>query len=121
MSHLKKNIFYNILYQILLFIIPLITAPYISRVIGAEGVGIYSYTHSVAYYFVLIIMLGVNNYGNRSIAQVKDDKEKRSEVFWSIYYFQFFMLFISVIVYLFYLSTFSGQVKTAAIIQLLYL
>lgn len=120
MSRLKKNIFYNILYQILLFIIPLITAPYISRVIGAEGVGIYSYTHSVAYYFVLIIMLGVNNYGNRSIAQVKDDKVKRSEVFWSIYYFQFFMLFISIIVYLFYLQTFSRQVKTAAIIQLLY-
>ena len=40
MSNLKKNISYNIIYQILNIIIPLITTPYIARVIGVDGVGI---------------------------------------------------------------------------------
>ena len=41
---LKKNFLYNIMYQILIMILPLITAPYISRVIGAEGIGIHIHT-----------------------------------------------------------------------------
>ena len=46
----KKNFIYNVVYQMLLIILPLITAPYIARTLGAEGVGIYSYTYSVAQY-----------------------------------------------------------------------
>ena len=53
MSSLKKNIIYNTIYQVLVIILPLITAPYIARVLGKNGVGIYSYTHSIANYFVL--------------------------------------------------------------------
>ncbi|WP_322020520.1 oligosaccharide flippase family protein [Clostridium butyricum] len=60
---------YNILYQVLSIIIPLITTPYIARVIGAQGVGIQSYTCSVVSYFTLFAMLGVNNYGNRVLQQ----------------------------------------------------
>ena len=48
-----KNFIYNVLYQVLIMILPLITAPYIARVLGAEKIGIYSYTYSIAYYFVL--------------------------------------------------------------------
>lgn len=73
MGRLKKNILYNILYQVSVIIIPLITAPYISRVIGAEGVGIYSYSTSVASYFALFILWGVGNYGVRTIAKSRDN------------------------------------------------
>lgn len=59
--------------------------PYVSRVLGAEGIGTYSYTYSIAQYFLLFGMLGVENYGNRSIARVRDDEQKRSAVFSSIY------------------------------------
>ena len=72
----KKNFLYNFSYQLLIIIIPLITTPYVARVIGAKGVGIQSYTYSIANYFVLFTMLGVNNHGNRSIAMVREDKEK---------------------------------------------
>ena len=81
MKSLKKNFIYNITYQILVLIIPLITVPYVSRVVGVSGIGTYSYTYSVVYYFMIIAMLGLNNYGNRTIAMIRDDKEKLSKTF----------------------------------------
>ena len=73
---LKKNLLYNISYQILVIILPLITAPYVSRVLGSHNVGVYSYTQAFANYFYLFTMLGVNNYGNRTIAAVRDEKRR---------------------------------------------
>ena len=57
MASIKKNLAYNMFYQILAIILPFITAPYVSRVLGAEGVGIYSYTYSIANYFLLFMVL----------------------------------------------------------------
>ena len=102
MHSIKKNLILNTLYQILIMIIPLITTPYVSRVLGSDGVGRYSYAYAIAYYFVIFAMLGVNNYGNRTIAAVSSDKEKRSILFWSIYWFQLFVAVISVVVYILY-------------------
>ena len=83
-TSLTGNLIYNISYQILSMIVPLITAPYISRVLGASGFGEYSYTYSIAHYFVLVMMLGVLNYGNREIARVKDNQELLNKTFWNI-------------------------------------
>ena len=88
MTSVKKNFIYNILYQILIFLLPLVTTPYLARVLGAEKTGIYSFAHSVAYYFVLFAMLGLNNYGNREIARKRNDVTERSKTFWSIYFLQ---------------------------------
>lgn len=85
MTSIKKNFLYNAFYQVLTLILPLITTPYISRVMGAEKIGVYSYAYSIASYFGLFILLGLNNYGNRTIASVCDDKKKLSKTFWSIY------------------------------------
>lgn len=82
---------------------PLITIPYLSRVIGAEGLGVFSYTNSIANYFVLFALLGLNNYGNRTIAQVRGGKEKLSRTFWSIYISQFAIAIITFSIYLLYL------------------
>ena len=60
-----KNYIYNLSYQILILIVPLITTPYLSRVLGAENIGIYSYTLSVTTYFILFGSLGVAMYGQR--------------------------------------------------------
>ena len=73
---LKKNLFYNIIYQIITIVIPLITTPYIARIIGPYGSGVYSYTYTVANYFMIFAMLGIANYGNRLIAQNRDDRKK---------------------------------------------
>ena len=88
---LRKNLIYNIFYQILIIILPLITAPYISRVLGSHNVGVYSYTQAFANYFYLFAMLGVNNYGNRTIAAVRDDRYEVSKTFWEIFSFQFIL------------------------------
>lgn len=87
-GRIKTNFLYNVGYQVLLIILPLITAPYISRTLGAYNVGVYSYTQAFANYFMLFAMLGVNNYGNRTIAQVRDNKDKLKKTFWEIYIFQ---------------------------------
>jgi len=50
---ITRNYIYNVLYQVLVIIVPLITTPYLSRVLGAEGIGIYSYTYAIVTYFIL--------------------------------------------------------------------
>ncbi|WP_270405857.1 oligosaccharide flippase family protein [Candidatus Collinsella stercoripullorum] len=79
----KRNFIWNSSYQALLIIVPLITVPYVSRVLGATQVGVYSYTYSIAYYFVLFATLGMGKYGVRLIAQAGDDRGERSRRFWS--------------------------------------
>lgn len=88
MNSLKRNLIINVGYQLLAVAIPLILAPYVSRTIGPEGVGIYSYTYNFAYCFALVGMLGVANYGNRTIASVGDDMQLRSRHFWNIWCIQ---------------------------------
>ncbi len=102
MNSIKKNFMYNSVYQIMIMIIPLITTPYISRTIGPEGVGMYSYSFSIAQYYVLFIMLGLNNYGNRTIAMVKDNNELLSTTFCNIYTMQVALGIIINSVYLIY-------------------
>ena len=63
-TNVKKNFALTLSYNILNILIPFISTPYIARVLGAEKIGIYSYSYSVAYYFVIFAMLGLNNYGN---------------------------------------------------------
>lgn len=102
MNSIKKNLLYNSIYQILLFLIPIITTPYISRVLGTKGIGLYSFNNSIAYYFVIFTMLGLNNYGNREVARTRDDKNKLSKSFFSIYALQFICGIITNIFYLIY-------------------
>jgi len=121
MGRLKKNILYNILYQVSVIIIPLITAPYISRVIGAEGVGIYSYSTSVASYFALFILWGVGNYGVRTIAKSRDNHELCQKKFWSIYSFQIICTIIVLLIYSIFIYFTESKYQLALVIQILYL
>lgn len=99
MSSIKKNYIYNTIYQILVLIIPVITTPYITRVLKADGLGTYSYYYSIVNYFVLFVMLGLNTYGNRSIASIKDNKELLFKTFKEIYLFQLTTGIIVLILY----------------------
>lgn len=99
MKSIKKNYLYSSFYQILNMILPLITAPYVSRVLGAESVGQYTFSYSVANYFVIFAMLGISNYGNRSCAKARDNKENLSKTFWSIYMMQIIFGIILSIIY----------------------
>lgn len=83
-TSIKKNYIYRLSYEILYVIVSFITAPYISRVLGANGVGIYSYTSSVMTYFTLLAGLGTTSYGAREISQHRDDRQQSSKLFWEI-------------------------------------
>lgn len=81
---IKKNYIYNVSYQILLLLIPLITTPYLSRVLGADGVGTASYIESVMSYFTLIATMGMTTFGQREVSYLQNDKESRTKVFWEV-------------------------------------
>lgn len=117
---MKKNFIYNMIYQILILILPLITIPYVSRILGADGLGVYSYTYSIAYYFMIVAMLGLNNYGNRTIAKVGNDKKKLSKEFWSIYAVQLITSISMILCYIGYVIIFDNNYKLIASIQTMY-
>lgn len=78
---IRKNYIYNVCYQILILIIPLITTPYLSRTLGADGIGTVSFAESIVSYFVLFATFGMTTYGQREISYVQDNTEKRTKVF----------------------------------------
>lgn len=98
---ITKNYIYNVAYQILITILPLITTPYVSRVLNAEAIGIYSYTISITTYFILFGSLGVALYGQREIAYYQTDKIKRSKIFWEINILRFVTMTIAMVIYYF--------------------
>lgn len=119
-SKLKINFLYSFIYQLLLIILPLITAPYVSRVLGSEGVGIYSYTYSVSSCFAMFGLLGVANYGNRIIASNRDNKNIISELFSDIWMIQQAMTYLTLFIYVIY-TLFVAEViyRAALLIQIL--
>lgn len=100
---LLKNYLYNVGYQVFVLLIPLITVPYVSRVLGSEGVGINAFTNSIIQYFILFGSIGINLYGNRTIAYYRDNREKSSQVFWEILFLRIIFIMISYIGFLFFL------------------
>lgn len=97
---IKKNYFYNLIYQIFLIIVPLILTPYISRILTADGVGKISFSMSLIGYFTLLGSLGFPNYGQREIAKNQNDKYKQSITFWEVNICRlipvFLMLFLNI-------------------------
>lgn len=116
---LKKNIIFNIVYQCFQLILPLIITPYIARVLSPEGIGMYYYSTSIVTYFGMFILLGVANYGNRSIAEVSKDKKKLSVTFFEIYFFQVILGIIVIAIYFIY--AINQKEYILYLIQLIYL
>lgn len=113
----KKNFIYNSIYQILLILLPLITTPYVSRILGPELIGKFSYSYSIAVIFGVFSLLGLNNYGNRTIATKRNNKEELSKSFLSIYSMQIVSSLTTIIVYiLFTIFTDGGTISWAMLI-----
>lgn len=84
----SRNYIWNTINQVFILLVPLIVTPYLSRVLGADGIGIYSYVNSIASYFIITAILGTTLYGQRSIACVRNNKEECSRTFWEIQIFR---------------------------------
>ena len=105
MTNLKKNYLYQATYQLLLIIVPLVTTPYLARVLGASQVGVYSFTYSIANYFVMFATLGMSTYGVREVAACGGDRESRSNVFWEMYVVQALVSLVCIVAYVAYSIT----------------
>ncbi len=64
-----KNYLLNATCQLFLLLVPLVTTPYISRILRADGIGMYSYSYSIIYYFTVFAALGATMYGQREVAK----------------------------------------------------
>lgn len=117
MKSISKNLSYQTLYQVLTIITPLITAPYLSRILGAKQLGVFSYTSSVVAYFTLFAMLGTVNYGAKVIASCSSNKRELSVSFFSIYAFQIFACLGSMAAYICLVALTNQEYKFIAYIQ----
>ncbi|MCD7135826.1 flippase [Limosilactobacillus balticus] len=112
-----KNYLYNVVYQILLLLVPLITVPYISRVLGPELVGINSYTNSWMTFFMLVGQMGIALYGNREVAYHCENPIERSKIFWGIELLQVITITCALIAYLGAVLLFSTTFKEYFLLQ----
>lgn len=94
-----KNFIFNLIYQALTLMLPLVTTPYISRCLGVENIGAFSFTNSIVSYFVLFITFSFTTYGQKQIAFVRDDEAKRSQIFFEIQIKKLVLFVIAVIGY----------------------
>ena len=92
-----KNYAYNLSYQLLVIILPIITTPYVTRVFSSDDLGTYGYFNSIVTYFILLATLGVANYGTKEISGHRKDIQKN---FWGIYTLQLGATFVSILLYL---------------------
>lgn len=102
-----KNFLYNLSYQMLAIILPLITVPYVSGILGAEGIGDYAFTFANTQYFIIFGMIGITLYGNRQIAYVREDKAKLKNTFYSIYLLQLVGTAISLVLFFIFAVIFN--------------
>ena len=114
MASTRKNAMYNVAYRMFSVLLPLVTAPYLSRAVGPEGVGLYHTAWNISYIFCLIAMLGLNDYGVRAIARVRDDREKLDRTFSALWQMQLMVAGVTLIFWLGYVFLVAGEEKQIA-------
>ena len=100
LNSLKKNTFFSFVTQILNYITPFIIAPYISRVLLPEGIGIYSYAYSIVSYFQMIVVFGFSISAIKAISKERDNKEKYSSYFWNTLFIRLLFFVLCLLTYI---------------------
>ncbi len=80
----KKNFIYQFLYQFVILVIPFIISPYLTRTLGSQALGVYTFTYSIAYYFVMFAMLGILRHGQRIVAERTSNVVELRKTVWSL-------------------------------------
>lgn len=119
-QNLKTNFIFQVIYQILILVIPLITAPYLTRTLGDTSLGIYSYSYSIAYYFVIFAMLGISRHGQRIISARRNDVTALRKTFWSLYFVHTIVSIFSIIAYFLFIFLYNTNDKIIYYIQGIY-
>jgi len=116
-NKVTANYLYNVAYQVLTFLTPIITAPHLARVLGAENLGIYNYTYSIVYWFILFGTMGISLYGSKEIARVSDNREKLSKKFSEIFCLQLLCMFGSILIFYLIFLMFNFKYKIVFLLQ----
>lgn len=95
------NFIYNAIFQLLSIFLPFITTPYLSKVLGAEGIGEFTYVFSIIYFFSAIGMFGLNQYGSREVSYVRDKKEILNNKFISLWIIQLIICIMVILIYIY--------------------
>ena len=115
---LLRNYFYNILYQVVTILAPMITVPYTTRVLG-DMLGVNAFSGSVVQWFVIFGIMGINNYGIKTVGANRDDRALLSRTFRGIFFMQMCNMILALIVYLSYVAVSPLDYKVIYIIQAL--
>ncbi|WP_123021312.1 oligosaccharide flippase family protein [Lacticaseibacillus paracasei] len=111
-----KNLLWNMGYQVFILLLPIVTIPYVSRVLGPTGIGINAFTNSIVQYFVLFGTLGLTMYGNREVAYQQDNPKKLSNLFWELTLLRLVTTGLATLLYLGFILL-SGQYQIFYLIQ----
>ena len=103
-------------YQVFILLLPIVTIPYVSRVLGPTGIGINAFTNSIVQYFVLFGTLGLTMYGNREVAYQRDNPKRLSGLFWELTLLRLVTTGIATLLYLGFILL-SGEYQVFYLIQ----
>lgn len=117
---ISKNFFFQYVYQVLILVIPLILAPYLSRTLKETALGVFSYANSIASYFVALAMLGIARHGQRIISENSNDELQLRKSFWSLFAVHCIVSIISLIVYVLVVLLFIKSDRLVFIIETFY-
>lgn len=96
------NYIYNILYQVAKNVLSIVIVPYVLGTLGESVLGISDFASNIASWFIIFGVLGVNIYGNREIAKVRDNKENLSRTFFEILFMQMLNMTIALALFALY-------------------
>ena len=102
-NKIVQNYLYNVSYQIVMTILPVVTIPYLTRVLGGNSLGIARYVESVVSIFIVFGMLGLVWYANRAVAYNRQDKFKLSQCFWEIFFMRIVLMVATLFIYLLFI------------------
>lgn len=77
-KRIAKNAMFNVVYQAVVYLFPLVIAAYLSRILQSDGVGRVTFIQNIVSYFTMVVALGIPTYGTREIAKCKDEQERNS-------------------------------------------
>ena len=94
-----RNSFFNMIYKGINVLFPLITVSYVSRILGAAGIGEVSSAQNIVTYFIMFASLGIPTYGIKAIAKLRNDSNKRNKVFSELFILNLISTVLSAIIY----------------------
>ncbi|MEW9575688.1 oligosaccharide flippase family protein [Bacillus toyonensis] len=121
MKKVLSDFLYNALYQLFIIITPILTMPFLSRVLGVRALGINSYTFSVVQILSVLAFLGIGQLGIRNIAKNRESQNKVNETFWGLWLIQFLAGIVVIGIYIFYILNVNKEYSMYFLLQLPFL